>query len=129
MLSKIFVVKLITFYSAIYGVDSKVTLAVAEVESHMEQTAIGASHHEIGLFQIRKEFIPNYTREQLFDPIVNISVGIQRIADIKKHSKIKTRTGWLVEYNVGRTGAKKIKYPELFPYVKLINKNIAMMEL
>lgn len=127
MLSKVFLIKLITYYSALNGIDPRISISVAELESKMNPNAIGAAK-EIGLFQLKPKYVTGYTREELFEPEINIKVGVERLAQIKRESKIKGKLSWLCEYNVGKTGARKIKHPELFPYVLKIQNNIAMME-
>lgn len=124
MISKAVISKMIIFYANIYGLDSNVALSVAMHESSLNPKAIGAAR-EVGLFQLKSEYVSGYTRKQLFDPVINIQVGIQKLLEAKRTCKHQKKNQWLTCYNLGRSGASKIKHPELFPYVKSVNALIA----
>lgn len=117
---------LITFWSAIYGVDSKLAVAVAKHESNLNSNATGALK-EVGLFQLRPEFVKEYSRKELYDPRINIMVGVKRLAETKKKCKHKGKYEFLVCYNCGVSKGNKIKFPKQFPYVVAVNKKIAQM--
>lgn len=120
-MSQIVILSLINFWSGIYGVDSNIARSVAMHESHMNPNAVGALK-EVGLFQIRPEFVKEYTRTQLFDPQTNIIVGIQKIKEAQRTCIHKKDIEFLVCYNFGNTNARKVKHPELFPYVKAVKR-------
>lgn len=79
--------------------------------------------------QIRPEFVKGYTREQLFDPQINIIIGIQQLREAKRTCIHQNDIEWLTCFNMGHTGAKKLVYPAKFKYIKdvkrlmLVNNN------
>lgn len=123
-MTKATIIYLIKFYSALYGMDSRVMVAVAQHESGFNVNAVG-TQKEVGLFQIKPEYVKGFSRQQLFDPETNIKVGIQRLAEEKKHCIHKADLGYLVCYNFGEKNAKRVHHPSLFPYVVAVKKLIA----
>lgn len=79
-----------------YGVDKGLIMAMIEVESQYKQYAVGSSHGEIGLMQLRREFHPCAS----FDVFENIMCGTKYLARIKE-----IRRDWgdayFVAYNFG----------------------------
>jgi soluble lytic murein transglycosylase-like protein len=118
-MTKIMLIKLITMYSLAYNIDPKITLSVVAVESGFNSSIIGITG-DAGLFQLNPKSFPNYTIKQLKDPRLNIELGIKYLAKMKKECKYKDNNTWLVCWNFGPKNAKKVKHPELFPYVKKI---------
>lgn len=108
---------LIFKYASIFGIDPYLAMSIVKVESSFVPTVIGTKG-EIGLFQIRPEYV-NYTRKQLFNIETNIKVGISILS---KKKKLCPHKEYIVCYNVGVTGAKKIKNPKEFPYYKKVMK-------
>lgn len=96
--------------------DLPVTMAVAQHESGFNSQAVG-SHGEVGVFQVRPQYIAGYTKDELVNPEINIMVGISLLKEAKDKCIHKKRHDWLVCYNLGRSGAKRILYPSLFSYV------------
>jgi soluble lytic murein transglycosylase-like protein len=113
------IIALIIAYSKIFGVDPQVAISVAEVESKFNVSAVGGLG-EVGLFQIRPEFYPMFTRKQLAIPETNIMLGVQKIALYQKTCFHKNDINFLICYNYGPANAKKVKYPHLFPYIKKV---------
>lgn len=123
-MSTLTIISIITFYANMYNVDPIVAISVAEQESQFNTNAVGSAG-EIGLYQVKPQYVKDYTREQLFIPEVNIKVGIQKLAEAKKTCIHKHDITWVTCYNLGRTAARRIKHPELFPYVVNLNRRIA----
>lgn len=119
MMTKLAIIKLITFYSLIYGVDAKVAVSVAAVESNFNPNVIGITG-DVGLFQLQPQSFPQYTIKQLKDPKLNIVLGVQYLAKMKKECKYKDNNEWLLCFNMGPNAAKKVKHPELWPYTKKV---------
>lgn len=115
------IIKLIYFYSSIYGVDPIVAKNVAIVESSMNIKAIGEKG-EIGLFQLMPSSFPEYSKKQLKTPELNIKLGIEHIAYSKKNCKHQKNLDYLACYNLGVNAGSKIKHPHLWKYVKKVNK-------
>ena len=107
---------LITFYAKILNFDPSIALAVAKVESSLNPAAVGGQG-EIGLFQLKPQFVLGVSKRDLFNPHANAIAGIQRLKEEKEKCSHKAKLNYLVCYNYGRTNAKKVKSPETFPYV------------
>lgn len=118
-MTKFMIIKLITIYSLAYNVDPSIAISVCAVESRFNPNAIGITN-DLGLFQLNPRSFPQYTKKQLLDPKLNIKLGIKYLAKVKKQCHHKEGINWLVCYNYGFKNAKRVKYPELFPYVKKI---------
>lgn len=119
-MSKAIIIKLITMYSLAYNVDPKIALSVVEIESDYNQNAIGVTN-DIGLFQLNPNSFPEYTKEQLLNPKLNIKLGVKYLAKMKKECKYKEDNTWLICWNVGKNYNKQINHPNLFPFIKKIN--------
>jgi soluble lytic murein transglycosylase-like protein len=113
------IVTWIGVYSSMFGIDPKTALAVAQHESQLNPNAVG-NLGEIGLFQLRPEFNRKYTVRQLKNPVLNIKLGVEYLAKMKKQCIHKRDLNYLVCYNMGMTKARTVKHPELFPYVKSV---------
>lgn len=116
---KTLIIQLIQSYALQYGVDPQLAISVAKVESNLNPTVIGITG-DVGVFQLNPHSFPEYTVKQLKDPTINIRLGIQYLAKVKKECTHQRGITWLVCYNYGSRNAKKIKYPELFPYIKKV---------
>lgn len=124
-MTKIAIIKLITYYSLIYGIQPEISISVVEVESQFRPSVVGITG-DVGLFQLQPASFPQYSIKQLKDPKLNIELGIKYLAKMKKECNHKKNNEWLVCYNFGKRNAKKVKHPELFPYVLKIDREIAM---
>lgn len=120
-MSQALIVSLINFWAPIYGIPSNVAVAVAQAESSFNPNAVG-SIGEIGLFQIRSEYVKEYTKKQLFDPEINILVGLKKLKEAKNACVHKKDIEWLTCYNYGINAAKRVHHPEMFPYVRNVKK-------
>lgn len=122
-MNKIIITKIITFYSLIYGIDPKISLSVVEIESAFNSNSIGITG-DVGLFGLNPKSFPSYTINELKDPVLNTELGIKYLAKMKKECKHKEGITWLVCYNFGLKNAEKVKYPQLFPYIKKIKRRM-----
>lgn len=120
-------IALIGYYSGIYGIDPNVAVAVAKVESNFKVQAVGAKG-ERGLFQIMPEIYPEVHPDSLFDPKVNIELGVKHLAWNKKYCKHKENRTYLVCYNYGIKNAEKVKYPYLWPYYKKVMAEVQKLK-
>lgn len=114
-------------YSNYYGIDPQLSLAVAKVESSLNPKAIGPLG-EIGLFQLRPEYFKKYTINQLFDPRINIKLGIKHIYEKKKICKHQDNYSYILCYNLGEGGASRVKHPKKFPYYKKIMQTLETLK-
>lgn len=95
------------------GMDPKVALAIAQVESNFNPKAIG-TQGEVGVFQLHPRVFPSakyLTNEQ------RIKMGITHLLWWQKHCPVKDGYTWVVCYNAGY---RKPKYPLLMPYYKRV---------
>lgn len=94
------------------GIPVEVALAVAKVESSLNQSAIGP-FGEIGVFQIR----PEYTTANIYDLKVNIKEGVRQLKHWKAHCPVQQGVAWVNCYNAGY---RHPKYPMKRPYVQKV---------
>lgn len=104
------------------GLDPNVALAVARVESSLNPKALGALG-EVGLFQIRPEFITGYPKIALFDAKINSKLGIQQLLYYKKTCFTTEANTFVVCFNGGLN--RHPKFPKLLPYYKKFQKALA----
>lgn len=123
VLTKAAIVSLIVSYSNFLGFDPNVAVAVATVESGLNPKAIGLKG-EIGLFQVMPEYVKGFTKEQLLHPRINVMVGIVKLMEERQFCSHRGGINYLVCYNYGRTNAKRVRHPELFPYVVKVQKEL-----
>jgi hypothetical protein len=96
-----------------HGIDPALALAIATVESNLNPEAVG-SLGEIGIFQLRPEFhsvVPGQVDH-------NIEVAVRYLADLKRRCA-HYGEAFFVCFNYGT--ARRLKYPELFPYYRKVN--------
>ncbi len=112
-----YILNLVLFWSSVYNVDPRVAMQVIAVESNYKVNAVG-SQGEVGLMQLAPDSFPKLKRSTLFDPAVNIRLGIKYISECKRSCKHKKDKDYLVCYNAGITGGSKYKYPRMSKYLK-----------
>lgn len=93
--------------------DPQIAVAVATVESNLDQNAIG-SHGEVGIFQILPRTYPG---ANLFDLKTNIRLGIEHLKYWKRACPTIEGISFVNCYN---SGFRKPKYPMLRPYVRKV---------
>lgn len=104
----------VLFFSLLNGIDPRVTDAIVEIESSGNPFALGKLD-DSGLMQIRERFVPE-SQMQLFNPCTNVMVGTRLLRKAKEKCSHQLDKTWLLCFNVGIQGAKKIRYPKKFPY-------------
>jgi hypothetical protein len=98
----------ITISAVEHGVDPRLAVAIAEVESRLQADAVGTLG-ELGLFQLRPEFHdvkPGATRE-------NIDVATAYLAQLKRQCRAYG-DAYFVCFNYGP--ARKLKWPHKADY-------------
>lgn len=111
---------LIFYYASMYNIDPSVAMSIAHIESNFKINAVGPVG-EIGLYQINPKFSDRNVKD-LFRVEVNVELGIKKLAEAKKYCSHQDDNTWVICYNIGVTGAKKVKHPTLFPYYKKFRK-------
>ncbi len=118
--SKAGVVEMIEAEARRQHFDPAIAVAVATVESSLNQDAIG-NKGEIGLFQILPRTYPG---ANLFDIKTNIHLGIEHLKYWKRVCPTVEGISFVNCYN---SGFRKPRYPFLRPYVRkvafIIRKN------
>lgn len=109
------------------GFDPLLAASIAKTESNFNPDAIGPVG-EVGLFQLRPEYFKAFTVKELKDPKLNTILAIQKLKHDKKNCKHKQGLTWTSCYNMGVTGAAKLKHPHLFPYVRKVETNLNKMK-
>jgi len=109
-----------------YGVDYEMVKAVIQTESSWNHKAVSTSG-AIGLMQVlpttaKSEF--NTSKQDLFDPYVNVTVGIKYLSKLDSHFDDLEST--LTAYSHGPTATKKYSptYVSNNFYVKRVFKNL-----
>lgn len=118
------IIALITSYSMMFNVNPKVAISVARVESRLNPKAVSRDGFDHGLFQIRSTSYPGYSKKALMNPRINIFLGVLHLKKAKDTCIHQKDLNWLTCYNLGNAGAKKVKYPHLWKYVKAVNKEL-----
>lgn len=113
-------INIIYLTALFYGIDPHLALSVAIKESNLNPNSIGKKG-DIGLFQVRYRFVSE-TKEELLNPEVNAKAGVRILKQSKRQCHLKKNNQWLICYNRGVSGAKRLKYPELDEYHLEINK-------
>jgi soluble lytic murein transglycosylase-like protein len=108
----------VLFYSLLNGIDPNLTQAVIAIESGGNPYALGKLG-DSGLMQIRPKFVPE-TQHQLFNPCVNIARGTALLKKAKESCKHSIDKTWLICYNLGATGGRKIKHPKMQTYYRKV---------
>ena len=112
----------ILFWSMMNNIDHRITIAVIQVESNGNPMAVSPDKKDSGLMQIRVKYVPE-TMLQLFNPCTNVKRGTKLLAEAKRRCRHKLDNTWLTCYNMGHTGAARLKFPKKFPYyVKVMSQ-------
>lgn len=96
-----------------YGVEPDVAIAVAQVESGLNDKAVG-SLGELGVFQLRPEYhnvLPGATA-------YNIDLGVRYLAYVRAQCEPDYGPAWMNCFNHGPY--KRVHYPTLFPYYRKV---------
>ena len=84
------------FEASKYGIEPELVLAIIKTESNFNPKAVGRSHKERGLMQLR----PTYFKAS-FEPSANIQEGVEYLAKVRKLCYSKYGEAWFVCYNTG----------------------------
>lgn len=105
---------LIAAESVRQGIDPRIPLAIAKVESNYNPLAVGPVG-ELGVFQIRPRVEADFTR--LLDPKYNIREGIRQLKWWAANCPIPDKSLFFICFN---NGFRKPKYPTLLPYYRRV---------
>lgn len=105
-----------------FNISPELALGIAKQESSLNPRAIGPVG-EIGLMQIRPRY-SKFSRNELFNPIINIVEGLRMLSFAKKYCKHQKDYTWIVCYNAGVSGGSKIDNPKEFEYYKKVMRRM-----
>jgi soluble lytic murein transglycosylase-like protein len=106
---------LITFYSLVNGIDPDLSFKIARVESNMNPNAISKTG-DGGIFQLNNRYYRFHNPNWVFVPHTNIALALKTLGTLKNKCIHRDRDSFVICYNVGLSGAKKIKRPMLNNY-------------
>ena len=109
---------LILHYSYLYHVDPYLVESVITVESGWDKNAVGPVG-EIGLMQLNPRYF-HYPPASLKASELNIKLGIQHLAKMKRECPFKQHNAYVVCYNLGVTGAARLRNPYHFIYYRQV---------
>ncbi len=96
-----------------YGIEPDLLYAIARVESKFNPYAVGTSHGEIGLMQLRPEYFPGAS----FIPKQNMELAAKYLVKLKKLCSHRG-PAWYTCFNTGPNAV--IHHPRLLLYYKRI---------
>lgn len=96
--------------------DCKTMLAIATIESSLNADAIGSSHGEVGLFQLR----PVFHKCAKKDPAVNIRCAYGYLSELKRRFSKQHGNCFISYYNYGPSSG--LKKPCKTDYYKKVTK-------
>lgn len=114
---------LIAQLALVHGIPANVIKAVIMTESGGRAHVVSPTN-DYGLMQLNAAAYPTYTARQLLDPITNLRLGTAHLAMVKQRCIHQKELEWLTCYNLGIEGAKKVKHPSKWPYVRKIKERI-----
>lgn len=104
------IVQVVQVESAKYELDPILIYSIIAIESRYQVKAIGSSHGERGLMQLK----PKYHGQVPLDIKNNLKVGIKYLASMYRACYIKLGPAWPICYNTGP--GIKLKNPTRFKY-------------
>lgn len=104
-------------YALQYNLDPHLVQAIIETESNFNIKAVGRSHGEVGLMQLRPKYFP----KAKFDVETNIREGVKYLAYVQKICQSRYGDAWFVCYNVGPN--RVLKHPTKHVYYRKVYGN------
>jgi len=110
----------ITLYSALNGIDTTMSFQIARLESNMNPLAISKTN-DGGLFQLNQKVYRFHNPDWRFKIDINTALAMNTLSKLKTKCSHKIKNGYVLCYNLGISGAKKIKNPITHTYYKKLN--------
>jgi soluble lytic murein transglycosylase-like protein len=101
---------LITFYSLVNGLDPSLSFKIARIESNMNPNAISKTN-DGGIFQLNSRYYRFHNPAWVFLPHTNIALALKTLGTLKNKCPHRVEESFVICYNLGVSGAKKIKRP------------------
>ena len=109
----------ISLISTLYGIDTSLAMKLAKIESNMNPDAVSRSNDR-GIFQLNSRFYKFHNPKWIFNPNINAHLAMKTLQNLKKNCKHKLHNSYVICYNLGTSGAKKIKKATGQTYYKKI---------
>lgn len=113
-------IALITLYANLMNVNPNVAIAVANVESDMNVSAVSKTG-DIGLFQINSH-TTTLSKKLLLVPTLNVIIGLERLKEAQSRCRWKKNYMWTICFNRGIIGGNRVTYPLNDKYYKKVLK-------
>jgi soluble lytic murein transglycosylase-like protein len=110
----------ITLYSAINGIEPSLSFQMARLESNMNPAALSRTN-DGGLFQLNRRVYKFHNNTWIFNPDTNTAIAMDTLRKLKTRCSHKIKNGYVLCYNLGTSGAKKIKNPTAQTYYKKLS--------
>ena len=111
---------LITFYSLVNGIDTGLAFQIAKTESNMNPNAMSKTQ-DGGLYQLNSRVHRFHNESWRFHPTINMGIALKSLAELKEKCTHKSYNTYVLCYNMGTKGARKIKFPLKQTYYKKMN--------
>jgi hypothetical protein len=111
---------LITFYSLVNGIDPNMAFQVARVESNMNPNAVSRTQ-DGGLYQLNRKSYKFHNENWRFQPVTNMAIALDSLRRLKQTCSHKVNNSYVLCFNSGIVGARRIKFPFKHPYYKKMN--------
>jgi soluble lytic murein transglycosylase-like protein len=98
----------ISLIASLYGIDSSLALKLAKIESNMNPNAISKTK-DGGVFQLNSKYYKFHNPNWVFDSVTNTHLAMETLKNLKNKCIHKSHNSYIVCYNLGISGAKKIK--------------------
>lgn len=99
--------------ATLQGINPKLAVAVATVESNLNPDAIG-TQGEFGVFQLHPK---HFAKVKLLTQEQRIKAGVSHLVYWKKNCPVKDAYTFVTCFN---QGGRKPRYPQLLPYYKKV---------
>lgn len=110
----------VVLLSVLYGIDTDLATSMAHVESSFNPKA-DSKTGDGGLFQLNKKYYRFHNPKWIYDPQINTALAMKTLQDLKETCHHKLQKTYVLCYNLGKAGAKKIKLPQNQTYYKKLN--------
>jgi soluble lytic murein transglycosylase-like protein len=110
----------ISLLSIIYGIDTSLAMNIAHIESNSNPKAYSKTG-DGGLFQLNENYYKFHNLKWVYDIQINTSLAMKTLQDLKEKCSHKLHKTYVVCYNLGISGAKKIKNPHGQTYYRKLN--------
>lgn len=110
---------IITYFSLINGIEPSLAFKLARIESGMNPLA-KSSTSDGGLFQLNTRSHMFHNEQWRYRVDTNTAIAMSFLGKLKNTCKHKTDNTFVLCYNRGLTGAKKVKNVYKDPYYKKV---------